>query len=255
MPIAPPPPAVKAAATARIRPVRLRTLLVVGLACVPAPASGQTGYEPVSAFQAGRVERFLENRLACRGCHRIDGRGGMIGPILDGIADRADFDYVLAMIRDPGATVSGTLMPRQRMPERDARRLAAYLMSLRASEAPDVASPPQATPALPAGAEQDGAALYARHCAACHGANGGGDGWNVRNLGVTPAVHADATAMSERPNDTLYDGIAAGGFVLDGSPLMPAYGSMLEPVQIRALVEHIRTLCACEQPAWAEPGR
>ena len=60
--------------------------------------------------------------------------------------------------------------------------------------------------------------------------------------------------MAKRPDDTLYDGIAAGGFILDKSPLMPGFGDMLEPEQIRALVLHIRTLCECEQPAWAREG-
>ena len=47
------------------------------------------------------------------------------------------------------------------------------------------------------------------------------------------------------------DGISAGGFVLDRSNLMPAFGELLSPAQIRALVAHIRTLCACEGPPWS----
>ena len=61
--------------------------------------------------------------------------------------------------------------------------------------------------------------------------------------------------MSERPDDTLYDGIAGGGYILDKSPLMPAFSQLLSREQIRALVGHIRTLCACEQPAWARSGQ
>jgi mono/diheme cytochrome c family protein len=230
----------------------LAALILLG---TPTVSSAQGPGEPLSVHQAGRVERFLENRIACRGCHQIDGRGGMIGPILDGIRDRADFDYVLSMIRDPAATVPGTLMPHQRMPEREARRLAAYVMGLPANPSPNVAAQPQAPSALQPGTERDGASLYARHCAACHGNSGAGDGWNVPNLGVTPTVHSDPTAMSKRPDDTLYDGIAAGGYVLDKSPLMPAFGDLLEPEQIQALVAHIRTLCGCAQPAWAGAGR
>jgi mono/diheme cytochrome c family protein len=233
-----------------VLPVLVVTLIVVPPAA--AHAAAQEASDTVTPFQSRRIERALDNRLACRGCHRIAGRGGLIGPALDGIGQRADFDYVLSMIRDPSTTVPGTIMPRQSIPERDARRLAAYLHALPPVETTLVGRAPEA---LPAGAELDGAALYARHCAACHGEQGGGDGWNVPNLGVTPTIHADATAMSTRPDDTLYDGIAAGGFVLDRSPLMPAFGALLEPAQIRALVAHIRTLCSCAQPEWAEPGR
>ena len=230
----------------------LAALILLGF---PGAGSAQEPGAPLSAFQAERVERFLDNRIACRGCHQIGGWGGMIGPILDGIRDRADFDHVLDMVRNPAATVPGTIMPHQRMPEREAQRLAAYIMGLPANPSPDIAAMPQAPAALPPGGEQDGAALYARHCAACHGNTGAGDGWNVPNLGVTPTPHADPEAMSTRPDDTLYDGIAAGGYVLDKSPLMPSFGDLLEPEQIRAVVAHIRTLCGCEQPAWARSGR
>ena len=101
----------------------------------------------------------------------------------------------------------------------------------------------------------DGAALYARHCAACHGTEGRGDGWNAPNLPVPPAVHADAEAMGARPDDTLFDGIAAGAWVLDGSARMAPFGDLLSPAEIRALVAHIRTLCDCAEPAWAGDGR
>jgi mono/diheme cytochrome c family protein len=217
-------------------------------------ASAQGDAARPSAFQLTRTERFLANRLACRGCHQIGGRGGAIGPALDGIRERSEFDRVLSMITDPSGTVPGTLMPRQRMPEREARRLAAYIMTLPALPDRTVVGVPEAAVIPPPADELDGASLYARHCASCHGAEGRGDGWNAPNLPVPPTNHTDGEAMSKRPDDTLYDGIAAGAFVLDRSPLMPAFADQLSPAQIRALVAHIRVLCACEQPAWARGG-
>ena len=209
----------------------------------------------LTAHQTARVERMLETRVACLGCHRIDGRGGMIGPVLDGLADRSTRDVVLRMIRDPAGTVPGTTMPAQVIPAGEAERLATYLMSLPA----DVDGPPPATvPGAPRPLEAEdrlnGAALYARHCAACHGSSGMGDGWNAANLPAAPTAHADPALMTERTDDTLYDAIHAGGYVLDRSARMPAFGEMLDPEQIRALVAHIRTLCACEQPTWARGG-
>ena len=56
------------------------------------------------------------------------------------------------------------------------------------------------------------------------------------------------------PDDSLFDGIHAGAFVLDGSPRMPPFGELLTTEQIRDLVGYIRTLCACRQPSWAERG-
>lgn len=231
------------------------TVVASLLVASPRPASAQPSPPSLTSFEVRRVERFLDQRVACRGCHQIAGRGGWIGPSLDGVRERAGYDQILRMIRDPAREVPGTLMPRQRIAQRESERLAAYLVSLPPLPDARPAVDPEAAAAIPAGRENDGAALYARHCAACHGPTGHGDGWNAGDLPVVPAVHADADAMSKRPDDSLYDGIAAGAFVLDGSNLMPAFGEMLDPEQIDALVAYIRSLCGCEQPSWAGSGR
>lgn len=220
------------------------------------PQGGGTGAERqnqvgLTALQRARAERLLRDRLACLGCHRLGDDGGRIGPALDGIQDRISPARALAMIRDPAGTVPGTIMPRQPMPERDARRLVAYLFAGPEVPRDQPLEPRQAPPDLPSKQRADGAALYARHCAACHGPEGRGDGWNAPALPVLPTAHADAELMSRRPDDTLFDGIAAGAYILGGSPRMPAFGEMLDTDQIRALVRYIRLLCACEQPAWA----
>ena len=205
----------------------------------------------MSALQATRTERLLENRIACRGCHVIGGSGGAIGPMLDGIAERADLTYVRSIISDPGA-VPGSIMPHQSMSVDDLDRLARFIHAQPAPAADREGVPAgRAPPVIAVGHENDGAALYARHCAACHGDTGEGDGWNAANLPVRPTRHADAVAMSLRPDDTLFDGIAGGGYVLDRNARMPAFGDLLTRAQIRLLVAHIRTLCSCRQPAWA----
>lgn len=219
----------------------------------PLAVRAQEG-EPLTQLEVVRVERLLEQRFACLGCHRIDGQGGLIAPSLDGLSRRADYEYTLAIIRDPSGTVPGTTMPRRPMPDREADRLARYLLSLPERPLPPGSTTPEAPPALAPADSLDGGALYARHCAACHGANGAGDGWNAGNLPVVPTAHADPTLMARRPDDTLYDAVAAGGYVLDKSTRMPAFGEMLSPPQIRALIGHIRVLCDCAQPAWAGDG-
>lgn len=228
----------------------------VATAAAPFCSAALSGQQSVEAtltpLETVRVERALERRFSCLGCHRIAGEGGMIGPVLDGLGNRADLDYALAVLRDPAGTIPGTLMPHQPMPERESRRLASYLVGL--PEQPAQTGTAEAPPALATDQALDGSALYARHCAACHGETGAGNGWNSSNLPVTPTAHADAALMSERPDDTLYDAIAVGGFVLDKSNRMPAFGAMLSPEQIRALVGHIRVLCECAQPAWAGRG-
>jgi len=248
---------IRASPTGPASTAALALLATVSLLGTPVSAAAQAASnDPLTPFQITRVERFLDTRAACLGCHQIGGTGGLIGPTLDGLAGRVARDYVVRMISDPVATLPGTRMPRQPMPARDIQRLASYLMTRPTVSASGATSTtPQAPPAMAASDRLDGAALYARHCAACHGSEGRGDGWNAPNLPVVPTVHADAELMAQRPDDTLFDGISAGGFVLDKSARMPAFGDLLEPEQIRALVAHIRVLCDCEQPEWARGGR
>jgi nitric oxide reductase subunit C len=216
---------------------------------------------PLTAFEVRRTRRLLEDRLACLGCHRLGGEGGRIGPALDGIAGRLEPSFVLEMILDPSRAAPGSPMPRQPMQPREARRLARYLLQAGgATPAPppprrSLADPANPEWALPADPASRGEELYARHCSACHGATGHADGWNAPNLPVAPAAHADAARMSKRADDTLFDGIYAGAWVLDGSPRMPAFGRMLSTEDIRALVAYIRTLCSCQGPPWSRDGR
>jgi nitric oxide reductase subunit C len=213
----------------------------------------------LSPFQSRRTGRFMEERLACLGCHELGGVGGGIGPSLDGLTGRLDESFVLEMILDPGRAAPGSAMPRQEMPEREARRVARYLLDHetegRTTDHASLvdASHPAWASQVPTGASE-GSALYARHCTACHGTGGQGDGWNAPRLPVPPTAHADSSRSARRADDTLFDGIHSGAWVLDGSPRMPPFGSLLSPDQIRSLVAHIRVLCACEGPSWSRDG-
>ena len=97
--------------------------------------------------------------------------------------------------------------------------------------------------------------LFSRYCAACHGTEGGGDGFNARYLPKEPIKHSDAEYMSTRPDDTLFDGIFAGGAILNKSHMMPAWGATLKAEEIRGLVGHLRDLCQCRGPAWSEDNK
>lgn len=230
-------------------------------------------WEPLalSPFASAKAETLLRDRWSCLGCHQIGEDGGRIGPRLDGIAHRLQPGYVRALIQDPEHLAPGTVMPASlEQPDR-MDLIASYLVR---RDAPWVGSEPVAgMPALPApsdppalfdppvvsdppaAATVEGATLYISQCAPCHGVQGAGDGFNAAFLPVAPTAHADSAAMSQRPDDTLYDGIHAGGWILGKSHRMPAFGASLDHEQKLALVAYIRVLCRCQGPAWSRDGR
>lgn len=230
-----------------------RLILIIGLVItLPNLAAGQDlarTADPPSAFARAKAESLLRDHLPCLGCHTLNGAGGTIGPDLSTVRQRRSAAYVAAIIDDPQRVVPGSAMPRTAMPPATRELITRYLASQPGNAEGSVpvsgGSPPDAS------STPDGAALYAKWCAACHGATGRGDGRNAASLPVRPAAHSSRNAMAARPDDSLFDTIAAGGAVMNRSPRMPAFGATLSPAEIRALVRHIRTLCRCEGPVWS----
>ncbi len=223
--------------------------IVAALACATT-AHGQRAdaTAPPSAFARSKAESLLRDHLPCLGCHKLNGEGGTIGPDLTTVRERRSSAYIAAMIADPQGVVPGSVMPLTRMPE-STRELITRYLAAQPGSAPE--TPLRTATPQPAAAAPDGVVLYAKWCAACHGTAGRGDGPNAANLPVKPSIHASRDSMSARPDDSLFDTIAAGGAVMNRSPRMPAFGGTLSAAEIRALVRHIRTLCKCEGPGWS----
>lgn len=62
----------------------------------------------VAAGDAKRGEELFFNSptAACASCHTVGGKGGAVGPILDGIAVRATKDYILESLMEPNAKLA-----------------------------------------------------------------------------------------------------------------------------------------------------
>ena len=93
--------------------------------------------------------------------------------------------------------------------------------------------PPGAEPFAPTEqppAPADGAALFALHCAACHGVNGTGQSYVASRPGMPEVSDLSSTASTEAELlDTLTNGRGA----------MPAFLSRLSAAARQALIHHI----------------
>jgi mono/diheme cytochrome c family protein len=223
--------------------MNLRTGVAAGL--LLATSVAVLGAQGVTPFDTLKARTLLERSLPCLGCHALGGSGGRLAPDLATVRERRSAQYIAAMIDDPQRVVPGSAMPRTPLSASTRGLLVRYLARVGIGPVTTGEAVPQRA------ASADGAALYARWCAACHGPQGGGDGVNARYLPVRPAVHRDARLFSLRSDDQLYDAIAAGGAAMGRSARMPAFGATLTPSELRALVAHIRVLCRCRAPSWS----
>jgi mono/diheme cytochrome c family protein len=127
-----------------------------------------------------------------------------------------------------------------------------------AAPAPTPPPPPAAAPAPPPpapaaaldcknptgelrGDAARGKVLYAQTCASCHGAGGKGDG-PAAPKDPPPADHTDPVRMGALTDADIYTVICAGGAAVGKSPLMAAWGPIVQDQGLRDLVAHIRTL-------------
>jgi len=66
----------------------------------------------------------------CSACHSVGGRGGNVGPALDGVATRLDAEYIDRWLADPQAVKPGTAMPNLGIPDDTRAELVAWLTTL-----------------------------------------------------------------------------------------------------------------------------
>lgn len=98
-------------------------------------------------------------------------------------------------------------------------------------------------PTLAAARVQQGSALYAQHCAACHGANlEGAPNWKQPDAdGAYPPPPHDSTGHTwHHPDDLLVSIVQNGGDPAYNSK-MPAFKDRLSPEEIRAIIEFLKS--------------
>jgi mono/diheme cytochrome c family protein len=90
--------------------------------------------------------------------------------------------------------------------------------------------------------EEQGRKLYDYYCALCHGAAGGGDGFNSYILATPPAKLADPSLMAGLTDAQITAIVTKGGKALGRSPLMPPWGGVFKARDVTGLIAYLRTL-------------
>lgn len=196
----------------------------------------------------------LYQEKSCGSCHKLGGRGGALGPVLDN--EGAKTRHQLTMInlqpphtvwrwqqahfRDPGAVVAGSQMRNPTVTRQEALALTAYMLSLWNRDVPESYLAPdkieQKYRALRP-TTLSGEQVYRQYCAACHG-NGTYSRWDKTFKRFIPAVRGVSLISSATP-EYLASNIQHGR----PGTQMPAWDKQaggLLPEEINAVVEYLR---------------
>ncbi|MBI5510839.1 MAG: c-type cytochrome [Deltaproteobacteria bacterium] len=194
--------------------------------------------------------------LGCRGCHRLGGIGGNVGPELDnaGAKSPAAMDFRLVTgaptreawhrehLLDPAKVSPGSQMPKFARPAAELDALVTYILSLRAEAVPVQLKP---RPRL-VGAESFlaegrplGAGLYGALCVQCHAENGTGKVIEALAT-VVPAIgNRDYLAVASTRYVSASIGAGRGGRAM---PSWTRDAGGLETDEIDALVTYLESL-------------
>ncbi|MCA3186775.1 MULTISPECIES: cytochrome c [unclassified Cupriavidus] len=103
-----------------------------------------------------------------------------------------------------------------------------------------------------------GAQVYARHCVACHGDDGRGEGPLAATLSRWPPTF-QSPLLGRRAEGELFWHIMAGMRDRDGRVTMPAFGHQLDDAQAWAVIDYLKALAAgtggAAQGSWPVPLR
>jgi cbb3-type cytochrome oxidase cytochrome c subunit len=76
--------------------------------------------------------RELINSSGCKGCHKIEGQGGTLGPALDGVGKRLNPDQLRQQLVNPKARNPSSTMPSfSHLPKKDLQAMVDFLEGLK----------------------------------------------------------------------------------------------------------------------------
>ncbi len=196
--------------------------------------------------------RVLFNKKGCAGCHKVYGKGGMLGPELTNLGKvsphlkhpveenreaylerthgNVNLAYILESIEEPLAQPEETTMPEYELSKWEVRAMTVYVKGLNDADLPAVYMA-HSNPA-----ELTGKELFVRYCSACHGKTGQG-GLHIGRMG---------TALNNEDFLSLASPELITGIVRQGrnshNKVMPSWhaeaGGLAED-EIEAVVEYV----------------
>lgn len=100
----------------------------ISVRSIPGTREVQTGPEVEETVRAEAPAKF---KSLCVACHQVSGKGGNVGPSLDGVANRFDRPYLVKWLKNPQEIKPGTAMPKLPLEESEVESIVDYLMTLK----------------------------------------------------------------------------------------------------------------------------
>jgi nitric oxide reductase subunit C len=98
---------------------------------LPVAVPQSTSGDVVAEIEQPKVYNQL-----CIACHSLGGQGGTIGPALDDVGSRRDYDHLVKWLTDPQKMKPGTLMPKLPLSQANITELASFLSQLKQGSGP-----------------------------------------------------------------------------------------------------------------------
>ena len=100
----------------------------ISVRTIPGTREVQSGPEVEETVRAEAPAKF---KSLCVACHQVNGKGGNVGPALDGVANRFDRPYLVKWLKNPQDIKPGTAMPKLPLEESEVESIVDYLMTLK----------------------------------------------------------------------------------------------------------------------------